>query len=852
MRPIGDFFVFITMSIFLSSTCFLCAQESNALKTLSEKLAIYNEYYAPEKVYVQTDKDYYTNGDTLWFKTSIVDGIKHLPSDKSRVVYVELVDPELRVIEQRRIYVGFEGGAGDIALPKNLAKGNYFLRAYTKYMLNESEPVFFEKKIPIWAYARDSKKKRKKNAKKKKIEQALPAEVNEISTSKPIVRFFPEGGNLVTGVNSVLGLKVTDDKGKGIALTGKILNQRGALITMFSTYEFGLGQIQLKAASNTDYFAEIEIDGNIEKYQLPKPLVKGYVLQINNKGEYLQIKVTTNGEDGLKGSLLLGHLRGKKVMEYLAADQTESTYEIKFSTDELDDGVATFTLITPDGEPVCERLVFIENPNNEVKLSVMTDSSNYGFRDQVNVNLAVLDQEGIPLQGNFSLSVVSQNALNNDAENIKTWLLLNSDLGGIVEDPSFFFEEDSTLNRKNRLDILMLTHGWRRFVWHKLGTDKDNKKLRYPPEKGIVINGRTVNSENRTESLKSAVRLSITQPSSYSEESVTDVQGKFSFGPMIFRDSILAVISAVNELDDKKEVAIYLEPSFPNVSFNDSIRFQNRFSTIEVDSAFQKEVTRKKMNDFKYDPNVIRLDEYVGREKLRTKEELINEALNERTMYGQALNRVIPDSILDSEFLSVIDLIQRKVAVYKVEGQYPDQYIELQPYSGRNAIVRGREGIDRANDPLYLLDGIPVDPNLVNQLFGSEILFIDVLKSAGETAQYGSRGRFGVIAVYTDRGENYEFVQERALDVANFTIPGFYRSREFYKPDYSFVNSNQDKPDYRTTLHWQPNIKISDTEQNNVSFFAGDAAGIYVIRVEGIANDGTPVSGLYSFAVKEN
>jgi len=841
MSAIGDLSVCKAIVIFLSSVSFLYTQESAVLKTFSEKLESYQEANASEKVYLQTDKDYYTNGDTLWFKTVIVDGIFHAPSDKSRVVYVELVDANQKVIERRRIYAGFDGGAGDIALAENLTEGHYSLRAYTKYMLNEREPVFFEKRIPIWTYTAVSKKKQKKKAKKKKIEGDLQMKVDENVSSKPLVRFFPEGGNLITGVNSVLGLKVTNAKGKGLALTGKILDQKGTLISMFRSYEFGLGQIQLKAALNTDYFAEIDVDGKIETYQIPKPLEKGFVLQIKNRGEYLQVKVSTNIENGLKGSLLLGHLRAKNIMEYVAKDQTESTYEIKFSTAELDDGVATFTLISPNGEPVCERLVFIENPNNEVQLSVMTDSSNYGFRDKANVNLAVLDQEGIPLQGNFSLSVVSQNALADDAENIKSWLLLNSDLGGTVENPSFFFEGDSSVNRKNLLDNLMLTHGWRRFVWHELDTGKAAKELMYLPEKGIVINGRTVNSEDRTESLKSSVKMSITQPSSYNEESVTDAEGKFSFGPMIFRDSIVAVINSTYDLDAEKEVAIYLEPSFPNLSFNDSIRFQNRFSSIEVDSAYQKEVVRKKANDFEYDPKVIKLDEYVGREKLKTKKQLINEALNERTMYGQALQRIIPDSIQDNEFLSVIDLIEREVAGVRVIGAYPNQKIR---FARSTSFLKPPE-------PLFLVDGIPVDKEFVLEMFGGEVLFIDVLKGAAELSQYGSRGAGGVIAVYTPRGENYEFIQEKELDVANFTIPGFYRSREFYKPDYSVLKPKPDKPDYRTTLHWSPNVKIDDIEKTNVSFYTGDSSGVYTIRVEGMTDDGRPVSGFYSFTIEE-
>jgi len=204
------------------------------------------------------------------------------------------------------------------------------------------------------------------------------------------------------------------------------------------------------------------------------------------------------------------------------------------------------------------------------------------------------------------------------------------------------------------------------------------------------------------------------------------------------------------------------------------------------------EVSRKKYIDFEYDPKVIQLDEAIGKGKFKTKKQLINEALNERTMYGQALNRIIPDSIFDGDFISVIDLIERNVSGVRVLGAYPNQSLEVLNCgkAGSNAIIPGREFEENPKDPLYVLDGIAVSPQLVKDMFGSEILFIDVLKCGAEAALYGSRGGNGVIAVYTDRGENYEFVQEKKTNIANYRLSGFNSAREFYSPNYSMSKTN--------------------------------------------------------------
>lgn len=848
MRTKKYFSVFLVFLAFLCTGHLLCAQDSTKIDALSEQLTRYKEVLAPEKVYLQTDKDYYTNGDTLWFKTYLVDGISHGVSDKSRVVYVELVDAEQKVIERRSIYTGFKGGSGDIALEENIEEGLYSLRAYTEYMLNEKQPVFFRKEIPIWTYTINSKKNRGEAPEKKKTTKDSKDQLVPNITPKTTVRFFPEGGNLVFGLNNILGLKIMDGRGAGIPLTGKIIDENGSLITMFSTTEFGLGRVQFRAEPDTDYFAEIEMNGKREKHKISKPLAKGYVLHVSNKGGYLQVRVSTTITNGLNGSVLLGHVRGELILKYIAENRTDNSYEVKLSTAEMNDGVGTFTLFTPEGKPVCERLVFIENPNNILNLSPKTDASNYGLRKKVNVEIAVLDESGLPLSGNLAMSVSSQNALQNQGANIKSWLLLNSDLGGTVENPNYFFEDDSK-SRKNLLDILMLTHGWRRFVWHELESDQMEVPLRYPPEKGIVITGKTVDTKNRQEPLQSSVSLNITEPSTYTEDTVTDAQGKFSFGPIIFRDSIKALIKASPKMDDTKEAAIYLESPFPTLPIRDSLNGRTPNMDTAQSNAYREEAYNKKVNDFEYDPKVIKLDEAIGSGKLKTKKELINEALNERTMYGQALNRVIPDSILDSQSLSVIDLIERQMAVYKIRGSYPNQKIELRPCMSSKAAIRSSES---PKDPLYLLDGIPVDPSLVNEMFGTEILFIDVLKSAGETAQYGMRGGCGVIAVYTKRGENYEFVQEKELDVADFILPGFYGAREFYSPIYPLLKTGQDKPDFRTTLYWVPEINLSELEPTKLAFYTGDSPGTYTIRVEGMTADGKPISGLHTFTIGED
>lgn len=100
-----------------------------------------------ERVYVQTDKQLYIAGELVWLKFYTTDLAGKLLS-LSKVGYVELVNDSIPEV-QIRLDVTAGTGNGWMELPAMLPTGNYRLVAYTRYMKNEDENVFFEKMIAI-------------------------------------------------------------------------------------------------------------------------------------------------------------------------------------------------------------------------------------------------------------------------------------------------------------------------------------------------------------------------------------------------------------------------------------------------------------------------------------------------------------------------------------------------------------------------------------------------------------------------------------------------------------------------------------------------------------------------------
>ncbi|WP_176225654.1 TonB-dependent receptor [Arenibacter troitsensis] len=743
------------------------------------------------------------------------------------------------MLVKRKLYTDNGSAFGDIEIDDSITEGDYRIRAYTRYMLNDEDLVLFEKKISILARPMTINDKYKSvglvNAEKEKKQER---EVRNSQMSKPNVQFFPEGGNLVIGLQSELGLKITDEFGNGLAMKGHIFDQKGNLINSFQTYNFGIGVFPFTPKTGTNYYAELNIGGIVHRYSLPMALDKGYVIQLKNHGSQIIIKVSSNIDQGLTGTLVLGHLRGEIFLKHSKINSSKSSYLIKFPTSELSDGVAHFTLFNQQGEPICERLTFIDNPENEIDLTLTTDRSDYKFREKVDLNLSIADTQGKPLQGDFSISVALDKSFDKNDSNIKGWFLLNSDMGNTVENPYYFFGEDSNF-RKKLLDILMLTHGWRRFVWKSFLLNESSRPLEYLPEKGVMINGVTRAFNNRNQPIKALTTLSILGQDVYQEKRLTDAQGRFSFGPLVFLDSVEAIINASSSIlgkNENKKISIYLDTVKTKVNI-DSLTTQESYkNTFPIQEELIKEY-RAKVSDLEYSPRVNALSEVIVKAKKKNRKESIEEELNKMTVYGTAQNRIIPDSIPGRTSRTVFDVLTQVPGV-QVLGTFPNQ----------NVRIRGMNSFSSSGDPLFLKDGVPVSANFVQSTALNDVLFVDILKG-GEAAFYGSRGTNGVVAIYTDSGQSFESGLKEQPGVANFVIPGFYKAREFYHPNYGGKKTYHKISDHRTTLYWNPEVIITEKTKTNLNFYTGDLPGNYTLRLEGVTSDGKLVSKQYSFNI---
>jgi hypothetical protein len=823
-RPMKNVLFYCIVLILFSS--FIYNNSNSFSELVKNRLTSYTNDYWPEKIYVHTDKPYYTLEENIWFTAYLVNGISHKHSSKSNVVYVELINEADSIVSKKRYYIEHISVAGQFKINKIWTPGKYRIRAYTNYMRNTGPEFFFQKKIHIISLAEANKVT--------ELQNSSDSEKATLDLEKPNLEFFPEGGYLVENIISKVAIKIKDSKYYNYKLPIEIVDSGGTVISQLTSVEFGLGVFYINPKTDENYFANLKLNGKTYQYALPKALSQGYGVNINLRTDELLIRLHSTKNKGLKQSFLMIHQRGKPLFDKVFSTSEKSDI-ISIYTGNLQNGVTHITLFNDQGQPVCERLVFIDNPKNKVSVSVKRNKLDFKTREKVSLDLQIKNSEGHALSGNLSISVRDLEGIPHReyASNIKTWLLLNSDLRGKIDNPGYFFSDGDDVKKTFLLDLVMLTNGWRRFTWQSILQENINAFV-FDVEKGITISGTTkmlTPPHKEVNTINTITFLGAQTLEMYSVTSDTD--GRFSFGPYVFYDSIPALIESKlivpgnNAKTNYKDVLIALDdkviesPEIQRSKFSPSSS-----NTMVLNDTFLEAAAEVRDLNQIYDEDRQRLDEVVLTATLKTKEEEREQEMDERSYFGAPSRRL---DIQSDQFLS----------------NTPMKYI-LQRFPGirldeRYVYYRGE--ISR-----ILFNNMEVDLDFINSLNSTDISFIDFYDPNNSVY---SRAAGGVFTIYGKLGSDRVTKNtSRQPGIINFTSKGFDRSKEFYAPDYSKELDQLTRTDIRTTLHWEPKVRFTSQDlSQEVSFYTCDSKGTYLIEIEGLTDSGIPIQEIGYFSV---
>ncbi|RZL16884.1 MAG: hypothetical protein EOO89_10720, partial [Pedobacter sp.] len=141
----GNWLSKIVLCLLLISSYGVSAQQKDALIARIES---YNQAFPGEKLYLTFDKPYYAAGDTIWFKSILLNGSAEGPG-LSEKIYVELYNDKNQIIEKKVTALKNGLGFGEFALRTAIQNGNYTIRAYTNWQQNFGADNFFHRSFYI-------------------------------------------------------------------------------------------------------------------------------------------------------------------------------------------------------------------------------------------------------------------------------------------------------------------------------------------------------------------------------------------------------------------------------------------------------------------------------------------------------------------------------------------------------------------------------------------------------------------------------------------------------------------------------------------------------------------------------
>lgn len=646
------------------------------------------------------------------------------------------------------------------------------------------------------------------------------------------VQFFPEGGELISGLAVRVAFKAITAKGLGVDLKGTVTDNEGNTLSTFNSSHLGMGSFYLNAAPNKTYKANITFnDGTTKSYELPKALPSGMISQVTNTDpQTFALKIIANDTyfaQNKDKTIFIVATNGGVI--YYAAKTRLSTQvnAAKIPKDKFPPGIVQITLFSETGEPVSERLAF-NYPSHET-LSLKTDLPTYKPRQKVKLSVIPKDTTH-PLEGNYSVVVTDESKVPVDEDTettILSSLLLTSDIQGYVEKPNYYFNKPDEKKLAD-LDVLLLTQGFRRFAYKDILANKF-PPVTYLPEQDMRITG-ILRDRTGMPVRKGALRL--TAPgTNISSETLTSPSGLFTFPNLSIPDSTEVLINAKYSTNGSNLMIMLDGSPLPEVGTNPNPEQE----VANIDSTLSAY-----LNNSKRQYNYLRTLKEVKIEGAKVKRPSHADYSSLSGLSSITGTVIEGDRLKDCNSLAIC-LQTMAMGMTYFENNF---YVSRDYQAGSRVPVQ------------IFINGMPVDYFALAGVVPSDVETVEVFTKD----ELGTVNRLyntnGVIAVNTKK------IKKSTMSLADlkkmmpqpnmlkFTPKGFSKQREFYMPRYTNPANTYNFNDLRSTIYWNPRVVTSAATPLNLEYYNADGKGTYKAVIEGVDKFGNLSRFVYRYTVK--
>jgi len=789
--------------------CMLQAQQKSAIDSIFSRFIDSVRAGDGEEVSLETDRNVYASGETIWFSALLMDELYHKVDTSSKNLFVDLVTDKDSVVNKLVLDAVHLRTTGYILLNDSIPSGCYWLRCYTQHIITTTPEAAFIK--PLYVINRQ-------HGNSLKI-----AGVNAGDNKNAVIHFYPEGGALITGKISTGAIQVTTAQGSPLIIQGNIVADQDSVVASFTTNKFGLAKVGFYPVWYKKYRAVVHYNGNDITYDLPP--FNFFSAQISVTGVMNQsILVGVALEDSIYSRRYTTYLMAVNGDKLCYASIGQGMYTATIPTENMVNGVTSLLLFNSKYELLSQRKIFIQKPQ---AASIITNKQTYAERENVTVNVDIKDAAGNPLIAAINIAV-QDNKIMTVCDELDADSTLPIAAGQFN---NWFYKHAATLPAQD-VDLFMLAHkgAYNYTPGVRTGT------YRYADSNNTLLNitGTITDKEKNGLMQKIVTVMSGKTGDMLFDADTTGFNGAFSIPIPANVNNTPVMVQVTNkrgiaEPEDYINIDYFKFPSFTTPAV-----LKRRFTAFNAVAAQQ---LAKYTNDTFYN--------YIGKGWLKP---VVVTAVAKAAPNYDVSKRLSPFSrIITSDKLGHGGPNEIGYSLFSIPG------IQL---IGGKVTIHGMTS-RRLLEPLLVVDGIAVNLTadsssvspLLNYLntFNYDLIdFIEVLEGP-EAAIYGTRGAAGVIAVFTKIPEH------------NSYSPGFKTIRPvtyhsaplFTMPDYADKKiKNNKQPDPRTTIYWQGNIVTGKDGKATASFFTADGPATYAIIITGVTQNGQYIYKRMNISVK--
>lgn len=860
----------------------------------------YNNGGVFEKLYLMTDKPYYSAGESMYFSGFLVQASLMTRISSSSFIYVELISPDGRVVERQKLYAPSDARQfiGNINLSARLTSGKYTLRAYTRWMTNFDKGYFFSKQIFIGNYIDDA------------ILTKVTYDINAKGQVIANVSFTDQFG---------IPIASTPVKYKTI-IDGKISNssertdKEGTIHIKFKPSEHPNDCLELTIRANSrelsryvalpafsnDYDVQFCPEGGdlisnmVQVVAFKAQMLNGHSLELtgnvyDDQGNFIsEIHTEHQGmghfvirplagqkyyvdfvsKDGLKKRFFMPEVKtegvsvrvmrhvgshtflfyatpGIDLHDYVAVLHSRGavmtvlediTHPLTVKNDVMFDGIGQISLVHKIARKVVSSRLFYVRDNRFAKAEFQYNKPEFEQRDRVALSINVVDSDGKPVKGNFALSVTDSSVV---LQSESKENILSYML--LTSDLKGEIENPASYFEEDetmldKLDLVMLTNGWRRYSMQDI-LNGVMPRIMYPMEDSQRIMGSVFGLFGRAKKPSIVVMDPKTR---YVEQFELNEANNFIISGLDAYSTASYIVQALNKKGKDRTVRIKIETeNYPLISTNTHRDYYKNPVRV-IPETFLTRAREKYFNE--------------GGERVIDIEEIVVTAKKKNMPFFAMGNT---GSLLNGDLTRFANVFEA-LTTFKELDVIGNEIHTLPRYVNKNLLED--EGISEGTDINdesatdvqtiqvanfanndALVPDLYINGNIsdISNIDNYDIKYVERLAFVDGKAAYmlGLHAPAGAILMEVSQEGLSQAVTSDAM--ARVLVKACNKPDAFFKPKYVTAESRvTGQPDNRSTITWEPYIRTDDNGNALVWFYTADRDSTYDVVMEGITDDG--------------